>query len=267
MMGIIITPRPECRFGTASAEDVYNVIGTADRAEALAAVLAQTPVTFAGLVRQDVSLDEAVVDPNHPEASAWIAHVPYGLRARAQTGDAGFSFEMGGGTQHITQSLETMGKYAAPGETALDYGGAIGVTDSSVEGVDIVVPVYNWMEPHYFGASYVTGRYKANLFHLVGSVNDATFRDFERGEVILVGAAGAPRGQTDYEISFKFAASPNKWDRVVGDITGIRKRGWEYLWVRYRDEQVGDALVKKPYAVYVERVYEYGDFRKLGIGV
>jgi len=30
--------------------------------------------------------------------------------------------------QHVTQSLQTKGRYPAPGFTALDFGGAIGVT-------------------------------------------------------------------------------------------------------------------------------------------
>ena len=66
---------------------------------------------------------------------------------------------------------------------------------------------------------------------------------------------------------------------AVGDITGISKLGWEYTWARYADSEDaaaksptlqsygdGAAIVKKPVAVYVERVYEYGDFSLLGIG-
>ena len=70
-------------------------------------------------------------------------------------------------------------------------------------------------------------------------------------------------------ISFKFAASPNATGLVVGDITGIAKKGWEYLWVRYADAEDTSAkvLVKKPIAAYVEQVYPYGNFAGLGIGV
>jgi len=41
----------------------------------------------------------------------------------------------------------------------------------------------------------------------------------------------------------------------VGNIVGIAKKGWEYLWVRYQDAEdaAAKALVKKPVAVYVER--------------
>jgi hypothetical protein len=52
----------------------------------------------------------------------------------------------------------------------------------------------------------------------------------------------------------------------MGDITGIDKKGWEYLWVRYQDAEDADVLVKQPAAVYVEQVYPYGDFSLLGIG-
>lgn len=41
--------------------------------------------------------------------------------------------------------------------------------------------------------------------------------------------------------------------------------GWEYMWVRYTDsEDAAKAIVKKPVAVYVEQVYEYGDSCLLG---
>ena len=50
-------------------------------------------------------------------------------------------------------------------------------------------------------------------------------------------------------------------------MTGIDKKGWEYLWVRYEDAEdaAANALVKKPTAAYVEKVYEEGDFAGLGI--
>ena len=73
----------------------------------------------------------------------------------------------------------------------------------------------------------------------------------------------------DWEISFRFAGSPNVMNLTVGPVTGVSKKGWEYLWVRY--ETVEDAaakrLVQRPAAVYVEKVYESGDFGALGIGV
>jgi len=55
---------------------------------------------------------------------------------------------------------------------------------------------------------------------------------------------------------------------VAINVDCIEKEGWQYLWVRFSDEEdnVAKTLIKKSIAAYVERVYEYGDFSSLGIG-
>lgn len=47
----------------------------------------------------------------------------------------------------------------------------------------------------------------------------------------------------------------------------IAKEGWHYLWTFYEDaeDSGAQALVKNPKAVYVEQVYEYGNFAALGL--
>lgn len=88
------------------------------------------------------------------------------------------------------------------------------------------------------------------------------------GECLFLGASGSKRGAEDWEITYRFAGSPNRTGLVVGPITGISKKGWEYMWVRYADSEDAAArtIVKKPVAVYIERVYEEGNFAALGIG-
>ncbi len=82
------------------------------------------------------------------------------------------------------------------------------------------------------------------------------------------GAAGSQRGQKDWEIAYRFAASPNVLGLQVGDIGGIAKRGWDYLWIRYADiaDTSAKMLVNRPLAVYVKQVYPYTNFAGLGIG-
>ncbi|MBN4052529.1 hypothetical protein JYT82_00275 [bacterium AH-315-K20] len=105
------------------------------------------------------------------------------------------------------------------------------------------------------------------LFALTGKVNNGVFRGFAAGECLFLGASGSKRSDSDWEISFRFAASPNATNLTVGDITGIAKKGWEYLWVRYADavDDTAKALVKKPSAAHVEQVYDSGNFAALGI--
>jgi len=269
-MPVVVEEKLESRELTAgdsaTAELLYTIRGTADDAEAQSELASVSPLYHSGLPRKTLRVSPVFVDVNNPDGCIWDGTVSYARDVRPETGESVFSFDTGGGTQHITQSLATVGKHAAPGQAAPDFGGAIGVTRDSVEGVDITVPVYNWTETHYLDDVYVTGSYKVTLFHLTGKVNQQTFRGFEPGEVLFLGASGSKRGEGDWEITFRFAASPNRWNLAVGQIAGIRKRGWEYLWVRYVDDEDEGVLVKRPAAVYVEQVYEYGDFRRLGIG-
>ena len=128
------------------------------------------------------------------------------------------------------------------------------------------MPVYNFSETHYLPAAFIDGAYKATLFALTGKVNGGSFKGFAAGEVLFLGASGSQRGNEDWEISYKFAASPNMTGLSVGALTGIAKGGWQHLWVLYSDQVDQNTLIKRPIAAYVEQVYWPGDFSLLGIG-
>ena len=240
-----------------STELLFVVQGTDDDATVKALVAATAPAVYAGLVQDSFSIKPL-------GGGVWECSVQY---AEIQS-ESQFTFDTGGGNQHLAQSLQTVGSFPAPGETAPDFQGAIGVNDDQVQGTDITVPVYNFTETHYIDDALVTPAYKATLFSLTGRVNNAPFKGFAVGEVLFLGASGSKRGFDDWEITFRFAASPNVSGLSLGSITGINKEGWQYLWVRFADDEDGasSTLIKKPVAAYVERVYEYGGFAGLGIG-
>ena len=266
---ITVTEKFESRLVTTgvcpAAELRYSILGTNDDVEARGALTANSPALFDlfgdGLffLPRDTLTIQPVGD------LLWEGIVRYGTTPATQ--QSTFAFDTGGGIQHITQSRQTVGAYAPPGATPPDFQGAIGVTSDSVEGVDVTVPVYHFSETHYLDAAVVTAGYRATLFALTGRVNNAAFKGLAAGECLFLGAAGAKRGQGDWEITFRFAASPNVSKLTIGNITGIDKKGWEYLWVRYADTEdpAAKALVKQPAAVYVEKVYEEGDFGLLGV--
>ena len=263
-MPVTVAEKWESRESTlgddASVELRFVIHGTDDDATANSALLANSPLVHGGLVRLTAHTERIA-------EQTWEGTVRYG---EAPTpGDSSFSFDTGGGSQHLTQSISTTGSYAAPGQTAPDFRGAIGVTPDAVEGIDVTVPVYHFSETHFVPAGLVTPAYKAARFQLTGRVNNAPFKGFVAGEVLFLGASGSKRGADDWEINFKFAASPNATGLTVGNITGISKAGWDYLWVRYEDAEdtTAKALVKRPIAAYVERVYPWGSFSTLGIGV
>jgi len=245
----------------------YVLDGTADDLTAKTLLLDSTPTTYDGLVRDECTLEPIFVD-TVSGVGKWECRVRYVKPGYAppEVGESSFSFDTGGGTQHVTQSLATVGRYSSG--NAPDFGGAIGVTSDNVEGVDITAPVYSFSETHWLADSAVTQGYKTTLFNLTGKVNGAPFKGMAAGECLFLGASGSKRGADDWEITYRFAASPNRTNITIGDIGGISKKGWEYLWVRYADSEdtAAKAVVKKPVAVYVERVYEEGNFAALGIG-
>ena len=258
-MPITIDERYNSREATESedpnTELLYVVQGTDDDLLVKGLVAATAPAFYDGLKRDSFTISTV-------GGGVWECSVRYvKLEDESQ-----FTFDTGGGSQHISQSMATVGSYPASGEIAPDFHGAIGVNQDQIEGTDITVRVYNFTEMHFIDDALVTGGYKAALFYLTGRVNDAAFKGFAKGEVLFLGASGAKRGFEDWEITFRFAASPNVTGLSVGDITGIDKKGWEYLWVRYADAEDQNVLIKRPIAVYVERVYENGDFAALGIG-
>ena len=224
-------------------------------------LLANTPTTVAGgLIRNNVRIAPVGL-------GMWDADITYSLPPANQSAQAGqptFSFDTGGGMQHITHSLATIGSFAPAGKTAPNFKSAIGVTADSVEGVDIVVPVYQFSETHVLSDSFVTDLYKVALFTATANVNADTFRGFAPGSLLFLGASGSRRGDPngtgtgDWEITFRFAASPNVTGQTIGDITGISKKGWEYLWTRNEDveDAASNTIVKQPSGAYVERVYQ-----------
>jgi len=205
------------------------------------------------------------------------------------------SFDTSGGTQHITQAIKGAGtnngerRWGANGENwapPADF--AIGVDGDSVAGVDIVVPQLTWTETYDVPSTYVTNDYIKKVAELTGTINNAAFRTFKAGEVLFLGASGShewddERGNGPWSLSFKFSASPNAGTGdtatippiEIGTITGIQKRGHDYLWVYYSStlaqvsegEPTDRAVLKTPKYVYVNKVYRDGNFALLGIGV
>jgi len=241
----------------------YAVYGTDDDTQVRSLVNAASPPTYDLLVKQQIHTEQEGEE-------VWFGDVEYGPAKLGEPGVVEWSFEIGGGgTQHITQSLNTA-KYPI-GSYTPDFKGAIGVRRDgnglAVDGIDLDVTSFAWSETHHLAYTAVTPAYISTLYSLRGKVNDSAWRIFDRGEVRLVAITGSARGEWTVPITFSFEASHNAAGIQIGDITVASKEGWHYLWTFYEDAEDSGAatLVKKPKAVYVEQVYEYGNFEDLGL--
>ena len=248
----------------------YLVFNVADESAALAAARPRVK-SVAGMSLESIEVVERI------NATTWKVKAVYevddgGEQPDDDGGDEDttvFAFDTGGGTKHLNQSLKTDGRYP---NNAPDFAGAIEVdNEGNVNGVDVTMPVLNFTETHTLNGGRVTTSYKKTLAALTGTVNSGSFRGFSRGEVLFLGASGTKRSKkasAPWEITYRFAVSPNQAGLQVGDIKVTRKYGWDYLWVRYADQvaENGKNVVKKPVAAYVEMVYPEGDFGNLGLG-
>lgn len=273
MPDIVVEERPDspiARDGRdPSVELRFLVIGTTDELAARQALFNQTAATYdfygSGLV-QIPRLNVEVKPLSYiAHGGIWDGVVHYGRAAAIKV----VSFDTTGGAEHISQSIQTIAAYGRPGTSPPNFHGAIGVTpEGRVEGVDVPARKYEWTEQHRLADEFVTPGWRMLVAELTGKVNSAIFRNFPIGTVWFGGAVGAQNGNGEWEVTCKFAYSPNTVGRTIGDITGIAKKGWEYLWVLYQDEadEAAKRVVQRPVAVYVEQVLEYADLNLLQLG-
>ena len=177
------------------------------------------------------------------------------------------TFDTSGGTKHMTQAYGE----SRFGTSAPDQKMAIGVDSNGVNGIDIVVPQLQWQESYDVPNAYVTSAWIRGVAGVTGTTNSSAFRGFEAGEVLFVGCSGSQewdddKGRGPWSLSFRFVAEKNVTGQTIGDISGVSKQGHEYLWVRYEDAVDSNVLLKKPKAVYVNKVYREANFSALGIG-
>ena len=250
---------------------VFKVFDTNDQAEAEAIARAASPVTWGvpplgPLVRQSIQ-----AEPIGPDV--WDVDVAYGQFKMGEVGDVEWEFEVGsGGSVHLTTSLETVSKKAASG-TAPDFKGALNVKREGggllkAQGLDVDDTKFTWSETHYLPYAIVNSfSYVNTLMALRGRTNDADWRGFKEGEVRFLHARGRGKGQAVVPVTFSFEAGPNQTDLTIGGIAGNDKKAHEYMWVwhDYDEDATAKALVLAPTAVYVERIWESGDFDLLGI--
>jgi len=255
----------EGAYTTASVP--YFAFNAEDEDDAINSVYASADGTFNGLVLDSVEIDERINATTFKVVAKYKASEDSSSSSETEP-EPVFSFDTGGGTQHMTQSIATVGKYPSD---APDFGGAIGYDGESVAGIDIVQPVPNFSETHYLKDSVFTTSYKKGISTITGTMNGSPFKGYDQGEVLFLGANGTKRGKSSsslWEVTYKFSVSPNRRNFKVGSITVTEKYGWDYMWVRYADhvDDTKKTLLKKPVAVYTERVYRIANFGALGIG-
>lgn len=256
---------------------MYLVTGATDENDAKGAVISGAAATITGQ-KGTLRLTGVRATGSAGSTSRYICEAEYTLPGwEKTTGDKVFTFDTSGGTAHIDFARSEVNKY--PG-SAPSMSGMINARPDGVDGVDIIVPTFGFTATLYLATGSYTSTYIGNLYALTGKACDANWSPtidgismtFLHGEALFLGASGSRRGTGDLEINYHFAASPNVTSLTIGSspntITGIAKKGWEYLWVYKMKGTTGTSpsvptLIPK-YA-YVDQVYLEGDFSVLGL--
>ena len=146
-----------------------------------------------------------------------------------------------------------------------DFKGAINVKDDSVEGVEVEIPAGHFELTIYVLPEAVTQEYQLLCEYMTGSVNSDVFNGRQPGEVKFLGMRGSQKGQDVTELTYRFAVSPNRANFQVANIPVASKRGWDYLWVRYKKfaDPGANVILDVPAWVVVNQVFPMVPFSQL----
>ena len=252
-------------WDTATETRTYRVFDDTGAEPSIAAmrsaVFSKAPAT-SGFLRLDKLSREF-----DEEGRSWLWTAEYNYKPAEST--LRWSFDTQGGSVKVTHSLAT-NRYPA---AAPNYNSAIGVKVTStgeveVEGVERTIPALRLSATYRWPAGTFDTSSANALAALTGCVNSAPWQTYAAGELLFLGASGEVVPGKPTEVTYNFAASANASGLTIGSIGSIAKKGHEYLWVLWRDDEdaTAKALVKKPLAAYVERIYTEIAFSSLGIG-
>ena len=223
-----------------------------------ALVLATAPVSVGSKTRDRISREY------DEDGRSWLWTVDYNFQIPESSLTWGFDTQ--GGSIRITHALDQTG-YVASG-SAPEMNNGIGYSGEEFQGVDKVIPALKLNARYRWPADAVTTSYINTLASLSGTINQSSWQGYDPGELLFLGAAGDVIPGKPTEISYQFAASANASGLSIGSITGIDKKGHEYLWILYEDDEdaVAKTLTKQPLAAYVARLYTESAFSTFGIG-
>ena len=242
------------------------VTGTADYQEARSQLLAEFPEEYLAMRLSEVNIRTQIAGDRYRGYVRYVRDNVPAISGVTNRPEPAYSFDAGGESQHIISSLETVALYGNSSLSRLS--GMIGYDEQGIQGADIYAKTYAWSETHYFRPSEVDQTYKLRAANLAQTVNAVAFRGFPRGEVLLRRIAGSRRGDKSsdwWELQFQFERRPNRLNVNVGGINVASKEGWQLVWAYYEQVKAAGIIYRRPAAVFVERVYDYGDYSLLGL--
>ncbi len=226
------------------------------------------PPTLAANELRSIAANEGDVLNSYLCEAQWG---PYQKRTPPQVGESQFNFEIAGTQTKVIVALNnTVYKRSGDGlslpviHTIGDQG--MGEPPS---GCDIFEPISSFSITKWIPLQDLTESYATQIENCVGKWNASTFRGRPAGEVLFMGVSGSQRGAADAEVTFKFMVRKNRSTPFsVAGIEISQKRGWDYLWPRYRIDYTEDgssSITNEVTHMVVSQVMESAEFDVLGV--
>lgn len=255
---------------------LYAIRGSDSDATVRTLVKTTSPTTWNALPRDTQSISVETID-----GDTWLASVPYRIpgTTRPPNPDDGLrmSFTTAGGNVKIFQ-VKSGNHIADYPSGVTSTKGALNATEDGVEGLDIPVKGLSFTIRKAIDPADMTSGYLADLYNLSYTVNNASYTitvndidyTFAAGELLFQYATGDDqRGDGMWDLTFNFVASPNVTGITIAstpsNITGIAKKGHEYLWCIYKKVVASGKTRQYVDSVHIDQVYDPADFTGLGL--
>ena len=267
------------KYGTRSlggdnAERVYIIREANSDLEALTLLLATAPESISnGLKEIPRDIDNIEVLEIDDAQGIYEGTVPYKSGSGTETDEVGeYSFSYDIGTTNFTRkySLSTYDRGTFEGQNARNWKQAINVIegdDARVEGVQYQVPVMQGNITKRFSEAEINDSYIGDVYKCVGTVNSSYFQGLQAGEGLLTKVDLRSNEDGTWTGTFGYSISPNENNLAVSDELVVPfKRGWDYLWVNYRNIKGQFGPAQEPWQWNIEVIYKYQNWGVLNLG-
>lgn len=259
-MSVTVKERGNRRSGDANSRQIdYVIRGTTSDSEAFDEFLLQTSTIWdSRLPRNGATIEQVAYDTWYGTLTYSLGEGGSGDPEPLPQGSIEYQWDVTGNTTRITHGYAHR-KYGANSE---DYsGGILHKEDGTFEGVDVFTPTSSFayiFKP--LSTFLITDAYIRSVEAIAYTVNAAPWRSRAAGELLFLGCNGSIDTAGNKTLNFKFNRRVNVTGDTIGDITGIDKLGWEYLWVDYKKAPGDNKLTAEPMGVYVHQVYRTSNF-------
>ena len=252
----------ELTFETPTATTHWVCEGVFEAKDVGDMALGATPATFlhpVGLLhRHDIEVVERGFE-------VYNITVNYGLDDK-EIGSYLLETDSLGGTVHIKGGTHVQSYPSG----SPNHNGLIGVKGDDVEGVDIVIPAGRLIVHFSHPGTFMTLDKVRALMRLSGSVDTSGFLGWEPYEILFLGIQykqqaqfGTLSSSQREEVGYHFAVSENAVNFNVANITGISKKGWDVLWVKWREAVESSRASNEAEYANVVRVYKERNLKTL----